>query len=227
MKTIALAILLAFTAGCGATSLVPGPQGIQGGPGVDAPASVITAAQADINAIVADENTYREYLGQSYLTPGLSCTLYTITGGQYIQNDVTHTPTLTGVSQVATFLLTAPFSQPDASTATVLNVLPTALQANPHYQNLIKLTCQGQVVVTADGYYAFDLTSDDGSVLYIDGSRLIDADGNHGATTTDGTKLLRRGVHSFRLDFAQTGAGNQALILNVNGTLLDAALFYH
>lgn len=221
--TMMLCFVLGMT-GCGkdGASGGPGPAGPQG------PAAVAAAnPNVDVQNVVNDENAYRLGLGQTQLSPGLSCTLYTITGGQYIQNDATHTPTLTGTSQVATFLLTAPFNQPDSSVSAKLNVLPAALQANATYQNLILLRCQGQIVITDTDYYEFDLASDDGSVLYIDNSRLIDNDGNHAIRTVTGTKYLRRGVHVFRLDFAQTGGGNQALVLNANGALLPANVMYH
>lgn len=186
-----------------------------------------SAAVDPVAAIIQEENDYRLGLGQATLTEGLSCTLCTITGGQFILNDATHTPTLTGIATVATFLLTKEFNQPNSSTNDGLNVLPSALQSNPTYKNLIKLICQGQLVVTKTDYYTFDLTSDDGSLLYLDGARLIDNDGNHGSTTKSGTKYLRKGVHTFKLEFAQTGGGNQSLVLMNNGELVSASRFFH
>lgn len=201
--------------------------------GPTAPVVSPTLSQ-DIASLIADENSYREGLGQTELSSGLSCTLYTITGGQFIQNDATHTPTLTGLSQVATFLLTSSINQPNSNVNVGLNVLPAALKANPSYQNLIKLRCTGQLVVTEDGWNNFDLASDDGSVLYVsdnsqgtNNTRVIDNDGNHGIVDKVGQKYLRRGVHSIELDFAQTGAGSQALILKLNGSLLDPMYLFH
>jgi hypothetical protein len=192
------------------------------------PTAALTADQlnaADIAGLVADENAYRESLGQTALTQGLSCTVYTVTGGQYIQNDSTHTPTLTGISQAATFLSDGQFQQPNASVNDGLNVLPAAIR--PNFINLFMLRCTGYVVVQTTGYVNFDLYSDDGSVLYLDGARLIDNDGNHGITEKSNQKNLRRGVHAFRLDFAQTGSGAQALILNANGSAIPAVNFQH
>lgn len=222
LRNVCVLILsMIILAGCGSdTQLVYVP----------VPGPAITPTPTDSNSIaslVADENAYRTGLGQTALSLGLSCTLYTITGGQYIQNDATHTPTLTGVVQVATYLYDDVFNQPNASASAPVNVLPAALQANPAYANLIKLSCQGQIVVTDTNFYDFNLSSDDGSVLYLDGARLIDNDGNHGITSKDGSKYLRKGVHAFRLDFAQTGGGNQALILTSNGSLISGAYLYH
>lgn len=222
-----LALISVSLVGCGSEMYyaypVPGPT-VTGLPAVLAPAD---QESANILALVQSENDYREGLGQSALTGGLGCALYTLTGGQFIQNDATHTPTLTGISLVATFLYKDVFNQLNSSANDGLNVLPAALRSNPSYKNLILLRCQGQLVVTSTGYVNFDLISDDGSVLYVDGSRVIDNDGNHGATEKISQKYLREGVHAFRLDFAQTGAGNQALILKANGSLIPGAYLYH
>lgn len=246
MKNLILVlILLAFT-GCGGWSSVervptPGPTVTVNvpvpGPTVTAtpdPLPTLTPDQveaATIQSLTDSENAYREGLGQTALTGGLSCTLYTITGGQYINSTsitgASQSPVLTGVSQVATFLLNTAVNQPDGPASDGLNVLPAALKANPAYQNLIKLICQGDLVVTTTGYYNFDIVSDDGSVVYVDGGRLIDNDGNHGATEKQGSKYLREGVHQFRFDFAQTGAGNQALVIKANGVLILPQYFLH
>lgn len=179
---------------------------------------------SDVASIVADENVYREGLGQTELSSGLSCTLYTITGGSTILSGAN---TLTGVTQVATFLLTVPFNQANTSVNDGLNVLPAPLMNNPTYKNLILLKCTGQLVVVTTGYYMFDLASDDGSLLYIDGGLLINNDGGHGVTDVSGTKYLRRGVHTFQLNFSQSGGGSEALILKANGSLVDPGYFYH
>lgn len=181
----------------------------------------------EVKVVLDEENTYRLGLGQTLLTEGLSCTLYKITGGQYIQNDSTHTPTLTGVTSVASFLFKDSFNQPNSSVNDGLNVLPSALKNNVLYKNLILLRCVGKIVIVRTDWYDFELLSDDGSVLYINGTRLIDNDGGHGITSVSSSKYLRRGVYDFRLDFAQTGSGNQALILNVNGVLVPGSLFFH
>jgi hypothetical protein len=228
LRIILSLVVVLFVAGCGKDSYtntvtqVPGPVVT-----LTPPPIPVTDLQADINALVADENAYREGLGQTGLTNGLGCVLYTVTGGQFIQNDASHNPTLTGLSQVASFLLADVINQPNSPVSDGLNVLPLALRSNVTYQNLILLRCQGQIVVTTTGYYGFDLWSDDGSVLYVDGARVIDNDGGHGIVEKHGSKYLRRGVHAFRLDFAQTGAGNQALILKANGDFIQGQFYFH
>ncbi len=130
-----------------------------------------------------------------------------------------------GITQRATFLLKDVINQPNTPISEGMSVLPQALRVV--YKNLYLLRCQGQIVVTESAQYTFELTSDDASVLYLDGSKLIDNDNNHGSTNVAGTKYLRRGVHTIRLDYAQTGGGSQSLILMANGSLIDPAHYAH
>src|SRR5581483_1306964 len=191
MRFICLIVMVfaLLASGCG-----KGPQGDPGSPG--APGASYSAPAADpvsaeIQSVVDDENAYRLGLGQTMLSQGLSCTLYTFTSGSTI---LTGDP-LVGLTQVATFLLQNSFNQQNSNVSDGLNVLPPALMANPLYQNHIKLRCTGYLVVTDTDYYEFDLYSDDGSLLYLDGALLINNDGNHGITLKSGTKYLRKGVH--------------------------------
>jgi len=218
---IVMALSVSLLVGCGQGGL-EGPAGAAG-----VPATNSSNVNPGIQALVNQENSYRLGLGQTALTPGLSCSLFTVTGGQFIQSGGSYTPTLTGLVRVATFLHTGPFDQPDTNATVGLNVLPLALRGVVRYRNLIMLRCQGKIVITDTDYYSFQLSSDDGSVLYIGGSRIIDNDGNHGVITKTGQKYLRAGVHSFRLDFAQTGGGNQALILKSADQVIPGNVWYH
>lgn len=193
------------------------------------PAPISTPAYVDymaleIQALVADENSYRLGLGQTELSPGLSCVLYTTTGGDRIQASVAGHNTLTGITQVATFLFQGVFNQVDSLSSTKLNILPVALQ--PLYQNNILLRCQGQIVILNTGYQKFDLSSDDGSNLYIDGVLTVMNDNAHASQTVSGQRYMRRGVHTFRLDFSQE-QGYQELILNMNGSSINPNLYQH
>lgn len=220
MKQFFCVLLLSgFMAACA------GPEGDRGPQGEPAPTPVVTPLQADINALVLDENTYRLGLGQTQLSEGLSCTLYTITGGDRIQSSIAGHNTLTGLSQVGTYLYKGAFNQPDSPTSDGMNVLPPALRAA--YTNMYMLRCQGQVVITDSNWYSFSVSSDDASVLYVDGAKVVDNDNNHGVTTVTGSKYLRRGVHTIRLDYAQAGGGNQALIVQMNSSSINPALYYH
>ncbi len=181
--------------------------------------------EEEIAAILSEENDYRLGLGQTMLSNGLSCTLSTITGGSRIQSSIAGHNTLTGISNVATFLYKGLFNQPDTSISVGMNVLPEALRSI--YKNMYLLRCQGFIVVTESGYYSFELTSDDASLLYVAGAKVIDNDNNHGSVTVTGQKYLRKGVHAFRLDYAQAGGGNQSLILTSGGESINPAFYAH
>lgn len=231
MMIFGVLLSLALLSACGrGFNGKDGSDGAQGPAGPTGPAApVVTlpvdSVAQDVQNLLNDENDYREGLGQTALTSGLSCTLYTITGGDRIQASIAGHNTLTGITQVATFLFKGQFNQPDSPVSQTLNVLPAPLR--PLYTNMILLRCQGQIVVRESDYIPFELTSDDGSVLYIDGAKVIDNDNAHGATLVSGMKYLRRGVHTFRLDFAQSGGGNQALVLTSGGSQIDPMYLAH
>lgn len=178
-----------------------------------------------IKDVVDEENDYRLGLGQTALTPGLSCTLYTITGGDRIQASIAGHNTLTGITQVATFLHKGTFNQPEAPISDGLNVLPMSLRTV--YKNMYLLRCTGYVVVLDSAHYGFEVNSDDASVTYVDGTKVVDLDNSHGPTTAFAAKYLRKGVKAFRIDYAQSGGGLQSLIVKVDGQLLDPKFLYH
>lgn len=207
-----------------------GPAGVDGGPGQVVTVPVVPPQESDIQALVDDENAYRLGLGQTLLSPGLSCILYTFTSGDRIQSSISGHNTLTGLVQVASYTYKGVFNQSDTSTSNGMNVLPPALQAI--YQNLYLLRCQGQIVIQNDDFYAFSVTSDDGSVFYLDNAKLIDLDNAHGSQTLAQQKYLRRGVHVFRIDYSQSGAGNESLVIqSAQGTnalsVVDSTVLFH
>jgi hypothetical protein len=57
----------------------------------------------------------------------------------------------------------------------------------------------GQVDIPVTGDWSFWVTSDDGSLLYIDDDLVIDHDGYHGATGMEGTINLSAGWHDIKL----------------------------
>jgi len=59
----------------------------------------------------------------------------------------------------------------------------------------------GFLNVASDGSYTFNLTSDDGSLLYIDGSLIVDDSGIHGPASASGSVALTAGVHSFEVQY--------------------------
>ncbi|NCG12645.1 MAG: hypothetical protein GWP38_04805 [Planctomycetia bacterium] len=74
----------------------------------------------------------------------------------------------------------------------------------------------GEFSVAKKGEFTFTLSSDDGSVLWIQNKKLIDNDGNHGTVTKRGTLTLESGWHEIELCFWQ-GAGPSELKLTIEG----------
>lgn len=210
---------------------VPGPQGPPGPTATPTPSNPVDQVQVDINDVVADENAYREGLGQTGLTAGLSCSVVAIASGAWISSSspgynagqgvlvaVVGTPTYT-------YLYQGPFNQPNIDSGPN-NLLPIAIQPIYIGQNY-KISCSGQIAILSTKYYAYDIQSDDGSILTIDGTQVINNDGNHGVTEKQGTKFLRRGIHSFSLVYAQSGGGNFAMMLKSDGASIDSRLYVH
>ncbi len=105
--------------------------------------------------------------------------------------------------------------------ATTLNVPTQAFTAGfPGVTNRIEwfaIDYEGDFFIDKPGSYMFDLTSDDGSVLYIDGKRIIDNDGVHQAVSVRGAAKLIHGVHHMRLSYFQGPKFEVALKLEVAG----------
>ena len=74
---------------------------------------------------------------------------------------------------------------------------------------------RGQVWINASGDYLFTLTSDDGSLLYVDGQLLLDNNGTHAAYPKSLTLSLRRGWHSLRVPYFEGAGGSASLALEV------------
>lgn len=181
-----------------------------------------TSEQQDVLNLIRDENDYRIGQGQTMLSSGLTATLQTFATGDRIQASIADHNTLAGLVTVGSFTLKETFNQLQSNVNDGMNVLPLALR-NTYKTNYL-LRASGYIVITESDYYQFDLTSDDASVLYLDGVKLIDNDNAHGTTLKTSSKFLRRGLHSFRLDYAQNG-GEQALMLYMNGSLIDPSRF--
>jgi hypothetical protein len=212
-----------------------GPTGAQGSTGLTGPTGaqgpVAPAPQPTaIQQIVDNENAYRESTGEAPLTQGLSCTVQAIASGTYLSSSspgytAAQAIVLTGTAYP--YPLYTAINQPNVAGTAGNNLIDPQIQ--PLFlTNNYRIVCTGQLVVTEDGYYGFSTSSDDGSLLYIDGSLIVNNDGAHGVQTVSGTKLLESAVtHSFTLDYAQSAGGNIAMILDMNGTVLPAENLYH
>jgi cytochrome c len=69
------------------------------------------------------------------------------------------------------------------------------------------LQATGYLFLEKDDNVVFQLGSDDGSKLWVDGQLLIDNDGAHGMSPKEAEIALRAGYHPIRLDYFQGGGG--------------------
>lgn len=208
-----------------------GSNGSDGHDGTSYVPPVVTEEQADINFLLDDENTYRLNLGQTQLSNGLSCTVQALGSGQWLSSSSPGynagqgvVAALAGSTQYS-YLYQGSFNQPDSPSGPN-NLIPVALQPLFLSSNY-KISCSGQIVVRQTAYYNFELNSDDGSILTVNGTQVVNNDGNHAMTLKSGTVFLRRGVRTFSILYAQTGAGNFGLVLKANGALIDSKYYAH
>lgn len=61
--------------------------------------------------------------------------------------------------------------------------------------------------IETEGQYTFELTSDDGSLLFIDDKLVVNNDGIHAPQTKGGKAKLTKGVHKVVIGFMQGGGG--------------------
>lgn len=176
----------------------------------------VPTPEGSVEDIVAEENAFRASQGSAPLTPGLACNLSTVP---------TTTTKIAGASKtnVGNYLYLGNFQVPKGSVSAGLPILPPSIRSV--FKTWIIVRCTGVLVNTKNDWHSFDLTSDDGSLLSVSGS-LIDNDGLHGTQTRSAVRFLKAGVHSFSLDYLQA-AGEQSLILNMDGEPLSASILYH
>ncbi|MEO0796763.1 MAG: PA14 domain-containing protein [Verrucomicrobiota bacterium] len=66
---------------------------------------------------------------------------------------------------------------------------------------------EGKIDVPATGSWTFYTTSDDGSQLFINGTRVVNNDGLHGARERSGSISLNAGVHDIKVTYFEKGGG--------------------
>ncbi len=80
----------------------------------------------------------------------------------------------------------------------------------------IALKFNGFIDVPADGEYTFYITSDDGSMLYIGDTLLINNSGDHPMAEQDGKLDFKAGKHAFRVEYFQ-GMGQAGMVFSWSG----------
>ncbi|MCA8941526.1 MAG: c-type cytochrome, partial [Planctomycetes bacterium] len=76
-------------------------------------------------------------------------------------------------------------------------------------EDYVALRFTGHLVVPLDGDYEFFLSSDDGSMLWIDGRLVVDHDGLHAPSTESAKLRLTSGSHEIRIEWFEYGGGEQ------------------
>ncbi len=75
------------------------------------------------------------------------------------------------------------------------------------------LVFEGLLKVDEDGLYEIAATSDDGSIVSIDGEEIVNNDGEHAPVTKTNTVPLRKGYHRIKVQYFDAGGGD---ILKIN-----------
>jgi hypothetical protein len=102
-----------------------------------------------------------------------------------------------------------------------LNVTPRAFQegfpgVTDRYE-WFAIDYSGRFWIEKPGLYRFELTSDDGSRLYIDGRVVVNNDGVHPPETRIASLPLDGGIHRIRVSYFQGPRDQVALVLRVAG----------
>ena len=88
---------------------------------------------------------------------------------------------------------------------------------NPHVgSNEFSLRASGYIDIPVAGQYIFELSSDDGSVLWIDGTEVVKMDGLQAFTTGMGIIELEAGLNSIGIEYFEN-TGSEGLELRWEG----------
>ena len=78
------------------------------------------------------------------------------------------------------------------------------------------------IVVVAAGTYTFNTSSDDGSMLFIDGTEVVNNNFSQGFTERQGSIDLTAGTHTFEVQYYQGGGGNALAVTLPGGVTYTA-----
>jgi alpha-L-fucosidase len=81
----------------------------------------------------------------------------------------------------------------------------------------------GFIRIPASDMYAFYTDSDDGSNLWIDGKKVVDNDGLHGARESESAVPLKKGYHAIRVDYFNK-SGSDGLTVSIRSTRMKKQL---
>ncbi len=80
-------------------------------------------------------------------------------------------------------------------------------QEDPGDTDSFGIRYTGYIEIATAGSYTFYTSSDDGSKLFIDGTQVVNNDGNHGNQERSGTTSLSTGLHTIKVLFFENGGG--------------------
>ncbi|MBI5774615.1 MAG: trypsin-like peptidase domain-containing protein [Verrucomicrobia bacterium] len=104
------------------------------------------------------------------------------------------------------------FSTLSASAAGVAATLDTAALAGERKQDFA-LLFEGFLRIPSAGLHRIILRSDDGSRLLLNGTLLVDNDGNHGSMDIGRRVRLAAGLHAIRLEYFQASSSQELKLL--------------
>ncbi len=81
----------------------------------------------------------------------------------------------------------------------------------------------GYIDIATSGTYTFYTSSDDGSLLHINGSKVVDNNGLHGKRERSGSKYLSKGKHAIKVSFFER-RGGQVLEVRYKGPNISKRL---
>jgi len=97
--------------------------------------------------------------------------------------------------------------------STINSGVPTNFNWFPFSYNQFSVKWTGAISIPSTGTYAFNLTSDDGSWLYIDSAIIVNDGGIHNAHSSAATVTLASGLHTIEVDFYETCGGGSGIDL--------------
>jgi hypothetical protein len=91
----------------------------------------------------------------------------------------------------------------------------TGFDWHPFGQTTFGADMQGVINVASAGSYTFTVTSDDGSLLLIDGNLVVDNGGPHPPTVASNSTTLTPGVHAFEVQYFECCDGPAGINLDL------------
>lgn len=83
---------------------------------------------------------------------------------------------------------------------------------------------EGRIQIPRTGGWMFQIESDDGAILYVDGVKTVDNDGVHTTAKKIGGRSLKAGMHAIRIDYFQ-GTGPVSLRVHfIDGNMNETPL---